>query len=215
MNRPAIPRRSAPALLGATLLAAGMVAPSMAQADDYSWMLAVLNNNRIQDGVGAGASGNIAINTAAGSGNIQSNQRQINVPTAGFAMPQSGVAAPRNMPQSMTAQTEIAGQAFSHASGVLGINQVSGAGNAQVNTMSMGGGQRQLLEGIRASGPIVTVRNANTSDPKSGQASGSSSDRYKANISNDAFAGFGGVLQINQVSGSGNVTANHFSISSP
>lgn len=192
----------------------------MAHANDYDWMLGVLNNTHIGGGVGAGASGNVAINTAAGDSNMQSNQRQIQLGAGGAAsanVPMTRGVRPQQPGDSgaMIAQSEISGQAFNHADGVVGINQVSGAGNAQVNSMSMGGISRRPSEGIRSVGPAMPTQPANTAGQKSDRPVGSISDRYRAVISEGALSGISGVLQINQVSGIGNVTANHFSISMP
>lgn len=190
-----------------------------AQADEYDWMLQVLDSSRITGQVGAGASGNMAVNTAAGDGNIQANQRQIGVgggAVAGPVTPMGGGRKPSNVSggAALVAQTEIGGQAFSHSAGVLGINQVSGAGNAQVNTMSMGGGGSSP-SGIRAMGAGIPKPLPNLSGQDSGRRAGNIPDRYRAVIGEGAISGFSGVLQINQVSGIGNVTANHFSISMP
>ncbi|ANJ66944.1 hypothetical protein A9404_05730 [Halothiobacillus diazotrophicus] len=189
-----------------------------AQADEYDWMLQVLDSSRINGQVGSGASGNMAVNTAAGDGNIQANQRQIGVGGGVVAGPVTplGVHKPSNVSggAALDAQTEIGGQAFSHSAGVLGINQVSGAGNAQVNTMSMGGGGSSS-SGIRAMGAGIPKPLPNLSGQDTGRRAGHIPDRYRAVIGEGALSGFSGVLQINQVSGIGNMTANHFSISMP
>lgn len=208
-------------------LLATLSAPGVSFADDYSWMLGVLNDNRIDGQVGAGASGNLSINSAAGDGNLQANQRALQQGVTALATitPTSvgGSALAPNTQNPNTenisgqvAQTEIGGQAFSHASGFLGINQVSGVGNAQLNSIEVGGavtslGQIRATEEGATSSPLPnsTDRNAGQSGTKD------STDRYSATIGDGALSGFGGVLQINQVSGIGNVTANHFSVSMP
>jgi hypothetical protein len=56
----------------------------------------------------------------------------------------------------------------------------------------------------------------NPADRHAGQSgTKDASDHYSAIIGDGALSGFGGVLQINQVSGIGNVTSNHFSVSMP
>jgi hypothetical protein len=208
-------------------LLATLSAPDVSFADDYSWMLGVLNDNRIEGQVGAGASGNLSINSAAGDGNLQANQRALQQGVTALATiaPTSAVSsalAPNTQNPNtenhlgQVAQTEIGGQAFSHASGFLGINQVSGVGNAQLNTIVVGGavaslGQIRATEEGATSSPLP-----NSTDRHAGQSgTKDSTDRYSATIGDGALSGFGGVLQINQVSGIGNVTANHFSISMP
>lgn len=202
---------------GMAVLSVSAVMSGVALANDYDWMLGVLNNTHIGAGAVAGASGNVAINAAAGDRNMQSNQREIRLGggTATGNVPMiRGVGSPQsNSPEGMVAQSEIGGHAFSHATGVVGINQVSGAGNAQVNAMSMGGGHPS--EEIRSVGTAMPTPPTNTVGQKSGRPVGNASDRYRAIINEGALSGISGVLQINQVSGIGNVTANHFSISMP
>jgi len=211
------------------LLALSLCAPVLGQADDYSQMLKLLNANRIDGQVGAGATGNLGINSAAGLLNLQSNQRVIVSGCGSLASVQAQNLAnmrPQNLSApgagnladtGQVAQTEIAGQAFSHASGFLGINQVSGAGNAQLNAITVGGLSGQSLSEIRATGGSATSAQLPNSTGGSGSQSTKegSADHLSATIGDGAFSGFGGVLQINQVSGVGNVTANHFSISIP
>lgn len=209
--------------LGLGVCLGGVVVMPMAHADDYDWMLQVLDNTRIGGNVGAGASGNVAINTAAGDNNLQSNQRHMQVSAgslAGSALPSAGgrslqVQGNRASSGGVLAQSEISGHAFNNASGALGINQVSGANNAQMNTMSVGGAAGRPLQEIRPSGPVTPVQTPNPADQKSGRPVGHISNQYRAVIGEGALSGISGVLQINQVSGIGNVTANHFSISMP
>jgi len=177
---------------------------------NYDWMLGVLNDNRIGGRVAQGASGNVAVNVAAGSNNLQANQRVFN----GSATASQHIDNPLPTGSgAMRANSEIAGQAFTQASGALGVNQVAGDGNAQVNSIALGqwaGGST----GIRTLGPEDLARESNTAARNDGQSGEVPSDRYRAAVKDSAFTGFGGVLQINQVSGSRNVTGNHFSISS-
>lgn len=209
--------------LGLCVCLVGVVVMPMAHADDYDWMLQVLDNTRIGGNVGAGASGNVAINTAAGDNNLQSNQRQMQVAAgnlAGSVLPSVGgqslqVQGNRSSEGGVVAQSEISGHAFNNAAGALGVNQVSGANNAQMNTMSVGGAAGRPRQEIRPSGPVTPVQASNPADQKSGRPVGQIAHQYRAVIGEGALSGISGVLQINQVSGIGNVTANHFSISMP
>ncbi len=210
-----------PIVVTASLLASLSV-PGVGFADDYSWMLGVLNDNRIDGQVGSGASGNMSINSAAGDGNLQANQRVLQQGGGALATLSpagvSGGALERNAPElsGQVAQTEIGGQAFSHASGFLGINQVSGVGNAQLNTIVVGAVGSPLGQIRATEGGATSSQLPNPADRHAGQSGAKdSTDRYSATIGDGALSGFGGVLQINQVSGIGNVTANHFSVSMP
>ncbi|MCL7743872.1 hypothetical protein LV476_02745 [Guyparkeria hydrothermalis] len=184
-------------------------AGSEAAPSDYDWMLAVLNDNRIGSRVGHGATGNVAVNTAAGSSNVQANLRVIN----GHVQAIQRVDNPT--PTGATAtrdRTRIDGRAFAGGQGVLGVNQVAGNNNAQINTVALG-----ATNPIRTLEPVMPARESDTAAREDGQSSESESslNRYRAVVADTAFTGFGGVLQINQVSGARNVTGNHFSISGP
>lgn len=174
---------------------------------DYDWMLAVLNDNHVGDRFGQGASGNVAVNSAAGSNNLQGNLRVING-RLGAAQRVDNPA-----PTGATArvdQTLIDGQAFAGVRGALGVNQVAGNDNAQINTVALG-----ATHPIRTLEPATPARESDTAARDDGQSSEASLNRYRAVVADTAFTGFGGVLQINQVSGARNVTGNHFSISGP
>ena len=183
-------------------------APTMDNGE-YDWMLAVLNDNHIGERFGQGARGNVAVNTAAGSNNLQANLRVINGRIE--ADQQVDNPAPTGATSTLS-RTLIDGQAFSRGHGALGVNQVAGDNNAQINTVALG-----ATHPIRTFDPVVPGRGADTAAREDGQSSEpeASLSRYRAVVADTAFTGFGGVLQINQVSGARNVTGNHFSISGP
>ncbi|WP_410473694.1 hypothetical protein [Guyparkeria sp. TX1] len=199
--------------LFALVMTAQMIYAGDARADDvapveYDRMLGVLNDNQIGQRFAQGASGNVAVNTAAGSANLQANLRALN----GGVLATQRIDNPGlEIPEFMHAQTRIDGQAFSRGQGVLGVNQVAGDGNAQINSMALAPAGEGFKE-IRALEPVNPVQ-ASNSAAQDGQSGEDSSGRYRAVVTDTAFSGFGGVLQINQVSGSRNVTGNHFSIS--
>lgn len=183
------------------------------QAEQYDWMLGVLNENRISGRFASGATGNIGVNIAAGSENIQANQRAINAHNTVTAVQVPGPNPGNDERLGRHDTSVIGGHAFSGASGALGVNQVAGKGNQQFNTIGIGQSAVRST-GIRTLGPEELARESNTTARKDGQSGEVSSDQYRAAVKDSAFTGFGGVLQINQVSGSRNVTGNHFSISS-
>ncbi|MFO7807834.1 hypothetical protein [Guyparkeria sp.] len=175
---------------------------------EYDWMLGVLNENHIGQRFAQGATGNVAVNAAAGSANLQTNQRALNgTIDATQRMGNPGLVRPAWM----ESNTRIDGQAFSRGQGVTGVNQVAGDGNAQINSMALAPAGEGFKE-IRALEPVNPVR-ASDSAAQDGQSGRDSSGRYRAVVTDTAFNGFGGVLQINQVSGSRNITGNHFSMS--
>jgi len=178
-----------------------------AASSEYDWMLAVLNDNRISGRVGLGASGSLAVNSAAGDNNVQANLRVINGRLD--AAQRVNNPAPTGSPVGED-RTLIDGQAFVGARGALGVNQVAGHDNAQINTVAIG-----ATHPIRTLEPAMPVGESDTAAREDGQSSEASVQRYRAVVADTAFTGFGGVLQINQVSGARNVTGNHFSISGP
>ncbi len=199
--------------LFALAMTAQMIYAGDARADDsppvdFDWTLGVLNDNHIGQRFAQGATGNVAVNTAAGSANLQANLRALN---GGIQATQRIDNPGLEMPAFMHAQTLIDGQAFSRGQGVLGVNQVAGDGNAQINSMALAPAGEGFKE-IRALEPVNPVQ-ASNSAARDGQSGEDSSGRYRAVVTDAAFSGFGGVLQINQVSGSRNVTGNHFSFS--
>ncbi len=179
------------------------------QVDAYDWMLGVLNESRINGRVGVGASGNMAVNLAAGSGNMQINQRAINTDSS---VNQRNMAMPAEAGVVQHAVTRISGGAFRGASGALGINQVAGDGNVQFNSMTLGGTAAGSSE-IRNRLPDGPAGGADPAARKDGSSEELPLDRYRTVISNTAFTGFGGLLQVNQVSGNRNVTGNTFTFS--
>ncbi|MFO7582945.1 hypothetical protein [Guyparkeria sp.] len=180
-----------------------------APVDAYDWMIGVLNESRISNRVGAGASGNMAINLASGSGNMQINHRAINVDSS---VNQLNMDMPSEAGVVQHAVTRISGGAFRGASGALGINQVAGDGNVQFNSMTLGGNASGSSE-IRTRLPAGPAGEADPAARKDVQSEELPLDRYRTVISNTAFTGFGGLLQVNQVSGNRNVTGNTFTFS--
>ena len=129
------------------------------------------NNARMESGSGEGASGNIGINIAAGSGNLQGNSASIvnTIATDVFVssstvLKQSTVTNAGinldNSPNEAYMDAALAG-----ASGNIGVNIAAGSGNAQSNQLSMieTGGSRVS----RASTAIEQSANGNQSENSS------------------------------------------------
>lgn len=193
----------------AQLIYAGDARAEASPPAEYDWMLAVLNDNHIGQRFAQGASGNVAVNSAAGSANLQTNQRALQ----GIIQARQRIDNPRQAdPALMNANTRIDGQAFSRGQGVLGVNQVAGDGNAQINSMALAPAGEGFKE-IRMLEPVNPVQASDSAAREDGQSGEDSPGRYRAVVADTAFSGFGGVLQINQVSGSRNITGNHFSMS--
>ena len=105
-------------------------------------------NEATMDAALAGASGNIGVNLAAGSGNTQSNQLAM-VESSGSRVSRASVAidqsASGNQSQSASSfestnsanTARIMSGALAQASGNIGVSIAAGVGNAQANAMSV------------------------------------------------------------------------------
>lgn len=103
-----------------------------------------------------------------------------------FAVFSAAAAAARA--DSATEQATISGSAFRTGTGVIGVNQTSGNGNAQANVTAIGG--------------------AKTSSAVHQSVQAPSSESGSAAIDGFAFSGSAGIVQVNQSAGSGNAQAN-------
>ncbi|HIE1097538.1 MULTISPECIES: hypothetical protein [Stenotrophomonas] len=181
--------------------------PWAALADDYSGMLAYLDVARIEGRALAGASGAIAVNQAAGDLNQQANLR-------GFAKGERADVATsaqqlqrgnRVLSAPLQARAGIHGDALAGASGIASINQASGIANTTLNVVSA----TLARQGIRETDDSALAGEGSAlaggrDDAGHGVAAGTRS----AGVASTALRGFDGVLQLNQIAGSGNDTAN-------
>ncbi|OCK47770.1 hypothetical protein BA766_06905 [Stenotrophomonas maltophilia] len=193
------------ALHGLLLLLAA--APWATRADDYSGMLAYLDVARIDGHALAGASGAIAVNQAAGDLNLQANLRGIaHGGRADVAISaQQQQRGNRVLSAPMEASALIGGNALAGASGIASINQASGIANTTLNVVSA----TLARQGIRESDDTALAAEGSAlaggrDDAGRGVATGTRS----AGVASTALRGFDGVLQLNQIAGSGNDTAN-------
>jgi len=105
----------------------------------------------------------------------------------------------------LQASAHIEGQALNGASGIASINQASGIANTTLNVVSATLARQGIREtddaGLAASDIASTGGQGDTGD---GVAAGTRSD----GVSTSALRGFDGVLQLNQIAGARNDTAN-------
>ncbi|HHA2422422.1 TPA: hypothetical protein ACOD9U_000197 [Stenotrophomonas maltophilia] len=192
-------------LHGVLLLLAA--APSATRADDYSGMLAYLDVARIDGRALAGANGAIAVNQAAGDLNVQANLRGIakgdraDVATNARQLQQGN----RVLSGPLQATAYIGGDALAGASGIASINQASGIANTTLNVVSA----TLARQGIRETDDTALAAEGSAlaggrDDTDRGVATGTRS----AGVASTALRGFDGVLQLNQIAGNGNDTAN-------
>ncbi len=187
---------SPPALRRLCIAAGCAAAFGLAHADD---------STQVQGGVGAHAAGNIALNVAAGRGNAQVNSAAL--APAGLAATAIGQFTTSAAGTDGALRSSIASGAFEGAHGVVALNQVSGAGNSQVN-VALFGASTQIH--IVAAGSLAAA--VPSPGPDNGPAP---TAERSARIDPGAFRGAGGVVQVNQTAGLGNTTGNAFMLQAP
>ncbi|VVM79555.1 hypothetical protein PS862_05814 [Pseudomonas fluorescens] len=165
----------------------------------------VMNNADIHDS-GTQYNGNVSVNQAAGDQQQQTNIRAIAIGTEGAATTRvhQKIDTPAN--SSMNAKATISGSSFSNGNGVLGVNQSAGANNQMANVLRISiSAAPQSVDDSALSQQNVALL------PTSGTAGIPIGSRQVA-ISDQAFTGSRGVIQVNQSAGVGNRMANTLSI---
>ncbi|MBU2761779.1 hypothetical protein [Acidithiobacillus sulfurivorans] len=120
---------------------------------------------------------------------------------AGFSV--SAAAAPQTASVNQSSSV-IEGNAFVNGTGVMAINEVAGVGNAQANSVQM------VIGAIRPVSNNILSQNITNSAKQDPSSTPNSLNNVV--ISPTAFKGAEGIAQINQVSGSGNTSANSFAL---
>ncbi|MBN6149630.1 hypothetical protein JR065_04700 [Xanthomonas sp. AmX2] len=204
--------RPAFAACSAWLLALASAAAPAQQRDDYRAMLGYLADSRIDGRSFAGAQGAIAANLAAGDLNLQANLRSFASGTQALATVQAAqVHGDDRHDGPLHASARLGGDALRGASGLASINQASGSGNAELNSVAASLAQQGIREAsdeALASSAVV----ASAGERNAGDAVGGTGTRSVA-VEATALRGFQGVLQLNQIAGSGNAADNQFSLS--
>ncbi|HGM6066380.1 TPA: hypothetical protein ACKP39_000023 [Stenotrophomonas maltophilia] len=188
-------------------LLAVIAAPLSASADDYSGMLAYLDLARIEGRALAGASGAIAVNHAAGDFNLQANLRGIaRAERADVAISAQQLQnGNRVLSAPLHAAAHIGGEALAGASGIASINQASGSANTTLNVVSA----TLARQGIRETDDTALAAEGSAlAGGRDGVDRGAATGTRSAGVASTALRGFDGVLQLNQIAGSGNDTAN-------
>lgn len=178
------------------------------QADDYDAMLHYLTSTSISQHALSGASGVVGINMAAGDFNLQSNDRVI----VGGARGTGSVEGRQSIQGVMATEPDIAsarieGDALAGVRGVVSINQASGVANIERNTMTI---TPQQIQPGEADLPALQA-DSNTSSRA--RSTGTSRSLRAVAVEDTALRGLEGVVQLNQIAGSGNVTGNHLIMS--
>ena len=195
------------------LSAFGVVTPGLAQSqvDSYGGMLSYLSaDSRIDGNALRGANGAIAVNQAAGELNQQANLRSFangGNASASVSSLQRSDSNLYNTP--VQASAYIGGNALAGASGIASINQASGGGNAELNSVAAS----LAAQGIREASDEAMASPAALASAGEQPAVGDPRATRRVGVEASALRGFDGVLQLNQIAGSGNATENRLSIS--
>ena len=182
-------------------------APWATRADDYSGMLAYLDVARIDGHALAGTNGAIAVNQAAGDLNLQANLRGIaNGDRADVSINARQLQqGNRVLSGPLQATAFIGGDALAGASGIASINQASGIANTTLNVVSA----TLARQGIRETDDTALAAEGSAlAGGRDGVDHGAATGTRSAGVASTALRGFDGVLQLNQIAGNGNDTAN-------
>lgn len=150
--------------------------------------------------------GRFAVNVAAGDSNAQVNAGALSIdPSGGLAA--ANVISHQSVGQNSVTAPDlsiaiIGDRAFTNSAGAISVNQTSGVGNAQANGMA-------IALGVEVEAVSESLLSATASGVGLNGVDSSSGEKA-ATISNTAFQGSHGLIQINQSAGSGNSTTNNF-----
>ncbi|MFJ2983108.1 MULTISPECIES: adhesin [unclassified Pseudomonas] len=182
------------------ILAALCSAPALAQSP-----VPVINSANI-DSSGAQYQGNFSVNQAAGDQQQQANARAIATGREAAATTQIRQRQLSIVDPNMGASASIQGDAFSHGSGALGVNQSAGASTQQANALriSLSTQPQSIDDSVLLQQNVALINSSDPADTSPGYRQVTTGDQ--------AFTGSRGVIQLNQSAGVGNQTANTLSV---
>lgn len=158
----------------------------------------------------SGAHGAIAVNLTAGDANTQANAAAVafNSRSAGLTAVRVGLFQRANGDRATTpavAVVRIAHHSFAYSKGLISVNQASGQSNAQANTIAIA---------LATHGEVVTESVLSQVAAPSSEATAGESKQGVRRITVDetAFRGARGIVQLSQLAGCGNSTANSFAL---
>ncbi|HEK1009238.1 TPA: adhesin [Pseudomonas putida] len=165
----------------------------------------VINSANI-DSSGAQYQGNFSVNQAAGDLQQQANARAIATGREAAASTQIRQRQQSIVDPNMGASASIQGDAFSHGSGALGVNQSAGASTQQANALriSLSTQPQSIDDSVLLQQNVALINSSDPADTSPGYRQVTTGDQ--------AFTGSRGVIQLNQSAGVGNQTANTLSV---
>ncbi|MBM7129064.1 hypothetical protein ISS99_05980 [Dyella mobilis] len=183
-------------------------------ADSYAAMLSYLDNDTIGSNALEGTQGVSSVNEAAGNGNVQGNLHAFaSAPQAQATIQAQQRAQSSNPGAALYASATISSHAYDNGRGIASINQVSGNGNTQLNGVAAEltkQGIREATDGTLSAAVSASAGAQTSSNPRA-QAVGT----RNVGVDPTAMEGFSGVMQLNQVAGSGNASDNLLLLSAP
>jgi hypothetical protein len=185
-----------------------------AGGDSYAAMLSYLDTDAIGGQVARGAQGISGVNSTAGVANLQANVHVFALGSHGQALLQ---ARQRTYDPaagaSLNASVSLGGQAYDNGRGIASINQASGNGNAQLNGVAA----RLANQGIRETtdGALSATVSASAGEHAASNPHAQAGGTRSVAVDPSAMEGFNGVMQLNQVAGSGNASDNMLLMSTP
>jgi hypothetical protein len=208
-------RRLAGCLSGFTTLAVATTAFAQSTPpESYAIMLNYLDSNTVSGNALEGTQGISSVNTAAGNGNLQGNLHAFATGSQSQALIQARQHAHSYAPDAtLYASAIITGHAYDNGQGIASINQVSGNGNTQLNGVAASlanQGIREATDGTLSAAVSASAGGQTPSNPRA-QADGT----RNVAVDPSAMEGFTGVMQLNQVAGSGNASDNMLLLSAP
>ena len=196
-------RRFMSAYIAITLFAFGFMDSSegLFAAEEYGY----LNDSVITNNALSNIKGILGVNQAAGNFNLQANVRAISdFPDGVTAAEISQLDLLNDATSADISVASIREGAFRNTVGLLSVNQASGVGNAEANSILISPNidQEEISDDFLAQASLDVI-------PSSGRGSSNSSDSFRTvNVDETAFLGVKGVLQLNQAAGAHNVTQN-------
>ena len=165
----------------------------------------VINSANI-DSSGAQYQGNFSVNQAAGDLQQQANARAIATGREAAASTQIRQRQQSIVDPNMGASASIQGDAFSHGSGALGVNQSAGASTQQANALriSLSTQPQSIDDSVLLQQNVALINSSDPADTSPGYRQVTTGDQ--------AFTGSRGVIQLNQSAGVGKQTANTLSV---
>lgn len=150
--------------------------------------------------------GNVSVNQAAGDQQQQVNGRAIAIGTDAQATGQYRQQLNTRADPARDSRSAIEGNAFSNGSGILGVNQSSGANNQQINAVRLGVNvqPQSIDDSVLSQQNVALLQGSGTTGHSPGNRQVATSDQ--------AFTGSRGVVQLNQSAGVGNQSVNALSV---